>query len=216
MLRKLSFAVILSDKWVVQNKVSTLLHYSFWRNRQEHFFILLTSEWFFSKLPHCQCLKINFKLRFSQLLCSGSSQQPSIIGKKINIVSWHYLMSSAFFKSYLACFCHFWEIFNLFVFLIALSNLMLKKWNLAVILSLKHNWVGKRLIFGCYFMINYGETGNYIFCNFWFLNSYRLMSCLKLTGVSYWFPQFVSVTSLASGMYQKRGKCHKHCKTMHT
>ena len=132
------------------------------------------------------------------------------------MVSWHYLMPSALFKSYLACFCHFWEISNLFVFLITLSNLMLKKWNFAVILSLKHKWVVRRLTFGCYFTINYGETGNYIFRNFWSLNSYRLTSCLKLAGVSYWSPQFLSVTSLASGMYQKRGKCHKHCKTMHT
>ena len=110
-------------------KVLTWLHYSFWRNGQEHFFIVLTSECFFSKSPHCQCLKINFKLRFSQLLHSGSSQQPSIIGKKINMVSWRYLMTSALFKSYLACFCHFGEVSNLFVFLITLSVLMLKKRN---------------------------------------------------------------------------------------
>ena len=54
-------------------------------------------------------------------------------------MSWHYLMKSALFKSYLAWFCHFWRISNLFVFLITLSVLMVKKWNLIVILSLKHN-----------------------------------------------------------------------------
>ena len=133
------------------------------------------------------------------------------------MVSWQYLMRSALFKSYLACFCHFGEISNLFVFLITLLVLILKKWNFAVILSLKHKWVVvKRLKFGSYFMINCGETDNDIFRNFWFLNSYRLTSYFKLTGVSYWFPQFLSVIMLASRMYQKREKCHKHCKTMHT
>ena len=132
-------------------------------------------------------------------------------------MSWQYLMRSALFKSYLACFCHFGEISNLFVFLITLLVLMLKKWTFAVILSLKHKWVVKRLKFGSYFMINCGETDNDIFRNFWFLNSYRLTSYLKLMCVSYWFPRLLSVISLASiGMYQKRRKCHKHCKNMHT
>ena len=93
---------------------------------------------------------------------------------------------------------------------------MLKKWNFAVILSLKHKWVVKRFQFGSYFMINCAETDDDIFRNFWFLNSYRLTLYLNLTGVSHWSPQFLSVISLASGMYQKRGKCHKHCKTIHT
>ena len=133
------------------------------------------------------------------------------------MVSWQYLMRSALFKSYLACFCPFGEISNLFVFLITLLVLMLKKWTFAVILSLKHKWVVKRLKFGRYFMINCGETDNDIFRNFWFLNSYRLTSYLKLMCVSYWFPRLLSVISLASiGMYQKRRKCHKHCKNMHT
>ena len=48
---------------------------------------------------------------------------------------------------------------------------MLKKWNFAVILSLKHKWIVKRLKFGSYFRINCGESGNDIFCSFWFLNS---------------------------------------------
>ena len=69
-------------------------------------------------------------------------------------------MTYAFLKSYLACFCHFGEISNLFVFLITLSVLTLKKWNFAVILSLKHKWLVKRLKFGSYFMINCGETGS--------------------------------------------------------
>ena len=131
------------------------------------------------------------------------------------MVPWHYLMTSTLFKSYLACFFHFLEISNLFVFLITLSVLMLKKCNFAVILSLKHKWVVKRLKFGSYFMINCGETGNDIFV-WWFLNSYRLTSYLKPTGVSYWCPQLLSVISLASAMYQKRGKSHQYCKTMHT
>ena len=81
---KWNFAIMLSDKWVVLNKkVSTLLYYSFWGNESKHFFIVLTSEWFFSKLLHCKCVKINFKLCFSQLLHSSSSQQPSITGKKL-------------------------------------------------------------------------------------------------------------------------------------
>ena len=169
--------------------------------RQVHVFIVLTSEWFFSKLPHFQCLKINFKLSFSQLLHSGLSQKPSIIGRKINMVSWHYLMTSALFKSYLACLCHFGEISNLFVFFITLSVLMLKKLNFAAILSLKHKWVVKRLKYGSYFMINCEETGNYIFDNFWFLNSYRLTSYSKLMGVSYWSLKFLSVVLLAREIY---------------
>ena len=46
-------------------------------------------------------------------------------------------------------------------------------------------------------------VANYIFCNFWFLNSYSLMSHLKLTGVSYWSPQFLSVISLPVGCIKR-------------
>ena len=110
---------------------------------------------------------------------------PPLLEKKINMASRHYLMTSA----------------------LNFISFKLKKWNFAVILSLKHKWVVKRLKFGSYFMINCGETGNDIFRNFWFLNSFRLTSYLKLTGVFYWSPQFLSVASLASRMYQLRGKC---------
>lgn len=47
MLRKLSFAVILSDKWVVKNKVKILLHYFILRNQQGHISIILNCEFFF-------------------------------------------------------------------------------------------------------------------------------------------------------------------------
>ena len=52
---------------------------------------------------------------------------------------------------------------------------MLRKWNFAVMLSLKQKQVVKRLKFGSYCTINCGETGN-IFQNFWFFNRYRLTS----------------------------------------
>ena len=61
-VKEMEFAVILSDKWVIKNKVSTLLHYSFWRNGQGQLSIILNCKWFFSKSSHCQCLKITFKL----------------------------------------------------------------------------------------------------------------------------------------------------------
>ena len=47
MLRKLNFAVILSDKWVVKNKVKILLRYFIWRNQQGHISIILNCEFFF-------------------------------------------------------------------------------------------------------------------------------------------------------------------------
>ena len=103
------------------------------RNKQVHFFIVLTSEWFFSKSPRCQWLKINFKLRFSQLLHSGSSQQPLIIGEKNKNGVMTLFNDVNTFLQLCSLFCHFWEILNLFVFLITLSVLMLKKWNFAVI-----------------------------------------------------------------------------------
>ena len=96
---KWNVAVILSEKWVVKNKV-LLLHYCYWRNGQGHFLIILDFEWFFSKSPHCLCLKINFKLCLSRLLQSGSAHQYSIVGKKINIVSGHFDDVNTF----LACF----------------------------------------------------------------------------------------------------------------
>ena len=40
---------------------------------------------------------------------------------------------------------------------------MLKKWNSAVILSIKDTWLVKRLKFGSYYVINCGETDNGIF-----------------------------------------------------
>ena len=135
-LRKRNFAVLSSNKRVVKNKVSMLLHYYFWRNRQGHFYIILNCEWLFSKSPHCQCLKIKFKPHFSWLFHSGLSQQHSIIRKKLNMVSWHNLLTSTLFKSCLDCFGCF-EIFLMFlVFHVTLSVLMLKKWNFAVILSI--------------------------------------------------------------------------------
>ena len=137
MLRKRNFAVILSNKWLVKNKVSTLLHYYFWRNRHRHFYIILNYEWLFSKSPHCLCLKIKFKPHFTRLFHSGLSQQYSIIRNKLNMVSWHNLLTSTLFKSCLDCFGCF-EIFLMFlVFHVTLSVLMLQKWNFAVILSIK-------------------------------------------------------------------------------
>ena len=108
MFRKWKFAVILSDKWVVTNKVSTLLHYSFWRNRQGHFSIILNSEWFYSKSPHCQCLEISFKLLFSWLL-HNSFITPTLHswGKKWNMVSWHNLMTSTLFIKLFSLFLPF-------------------------------------------------------------------------------------------------------------
>ena len=124
-------------KWVVKKKVSALLHYYFWRNREGYFFIILNCEWLFSKLPHCQCLKIKFKPHFSWLFHSGLSQHHSIIRKKLNIVSWHNLLTSTLFKSCLDCLASF-EIFLIFLVLhVTLSVLMLKKWNFSVILSIK-------------------------------------------------------------------------------
>ena len=103
MLRKRNFAVVLSNKWLVKNKVSTLLHYYFWRN----------SEWLFSKSPHCQCLKIKFETHFTRLFHNGLSQQHSNIRKKLNMVSWHNLLTSTLFKGRLDCFGCF-EIFLFF------------------------------------------------------------------------------------------------------
>ena len=156
---KWNVAVILSEKWVVKNKV-LLLHYCYWRNGQGHFFIILNFEWFFSKSPHCLCLKINFKLCLSRLLQSGSSHQFSIIGKKINIVSWHIWWRQHLFSLFFSIFGKF-PVF--FVFHVTLSVLMLKKWNFAVILIQDIRWVVKRLKFVSYCMINCGETGNDIF-----------------------------------------------------
>ena len=87
-LRKWNFAVILSDKWEVKNKVLILLHYSFWRRGSifQKFWIVSV---FFSKSHHCQCPKITFKLLFSILLHNGSSHQHSIIGKKLNEIWCH-------------------------------------------------------------------------------------------------------------------------------
>ena len=88
------------------------------------------------------------------------------------------LMTSILFKSYLACFCHFGEISNFFVFHVTLSVLMLSKWNFAVILSLNDKWVVKRLKFGSCCMINYGETGNDILPEFlvfkWLISGWRI------------------------------------------
>ena len=163
MIRKLNFAVILSNKWLVKNKVSTLLHYYFWRNRQRHFFIILNCEWLFSKSPHCQCLKIKFKPHFSWLFHSGLSQQHFIIRKKLNMVSWHNFLASTLFKSCLDCFASF-EIFLIFlVFHVTLWVLILKKWNFAVISSIKDKQIVKRLKFGSYCMINCGENDNDVF-----------------------------------------------------
>ena len=64
-------------------------------------------------------------------------------------------------------FCQFWNISDFLVFHVTLSVLMLKKWNFAVILSIKDKEIVKRLKFGSYCMINCGETDNDIFL--WFL-----------------------------------------------
>ena len=139
-LKKWKFPIILSAKWVVKNKVSKLLHYSFSIRVQGHFSRILNCEWLFWNLTHCHCPKISFKLLFSWLLHNGSSHQHSIIGKKLNIVSWHIWWRQHF----LFCFSHFWEISNFF----CLPVLMLKKWNFKVTLSLNDKSVVKRLTFG--------------------------------------------------------------------
>ena len=76
------------------DKFSKSLHYFFWRNGEGNFSIILKCEWLYSKSPHYQCPKITFKLLFSWLLHDGSSHQHPIIGKKINMVSWHNLTTS--------------------------------------------------------------------------------------------------------------------------
>ena len=119
-----------------QEQVSTLLHYSFWRNGHGHFSRILNCDWFFSKSPHCQCPKITFELLFSWFLHSGSSHQLHYWKKtKSNMVSWNNLMTSALFKSYLAYFCHLGKFLIFFVFHVTLSVLMLMKWNFTVIWS---------------------------------------------------------------------------------
>ena len=156
-----NFAVTLSDKWVVKNKVS-LLHYSYWRDGQRRFFIILNFESFFSKSPHCLCLKINFKLRFSRLVHSGSSHQYSIILKKM---WWHNLMTSTLFYKLFSLFFPLLGSFYFFVFHITLSVLMLKKGKFVifiVILTVNNKWVVERLTFVSYCMINSGESSRVI------------------------------------------------------
>ena len=89
-LGKLNFAVILSERWVAKNKVS-LLHYSYWRNRQGHFFIILNFEWFFSKSPHCLCLKI-------------LTTNTPLLGKKKYGVMKHFLKLFSLFLPFLGLF----------------------------------------------------------------------------------------------------------------
>ena len=136
MLRKWNFAVILSEKWVFKNKFSTSLHYSFWRNGQENFSIIMNYEWFSFRLPHYHCRKITFKLLFSWLHHVGSSHQyqHSIIGKKINMVSSHNLTTSA--QVILPVFAIFAKMLIFFIFHVTLSVLKRRKWNFTIVLSL--------------------------------------------------------------------------------
>ena len=130
MLGKWNFAVILSDKWVVENKFSTLLHYSFWRNGQGNSSIILNCEWL-SKSPHYQRPKVTFKLFLADFFMTV---QHSIIGKRINRVSWHKLMTSTQVIS--PFFVIFGKMLFFFVFHVTLSFLKRRKWNLTVILTL--------------------------------------------------------------------------------
>ena len=90
-----------------------------------------------SKSPLCQCPKITFKLLFGWLLHNGSSHQHSIIGKKIklNMVSWHNLMTSTLFSKLFSLLSF---LGNSYFFCLPCNfiSFNVKEWNFAVILSL--------------------------------------------------------------------------------